>query len=147
MQDSTRFFSQDQHRVGMYKNHRIGKVKFYQSRGRGKSAYILVDILEYCLDQDGSPYWATYNLHLEVGDKFDSMLSRDSVGQWFNLGFYIQSYRIKDTPHYDTVLKMKHLEPIPQQSDIIEVYLKNNESITVSAVAASVSKQLSNQLK
>jgi hypothetical protein len=130
----------------MYKNYRIGRIKFYQSKGRGSSAYVLVDVLEYCLDQDGVPYWATYNLHMEVGDKFDSMLSRESVGKWFTFGFYIQSYRVKNTPHYDTVLKIKHLEIVPQQEDVMMVPLKNNEQVAVSAVAADISKQISSKL-
>lgn len=130
----------------MYKNYRIGRIKFYQSKGRGNSAYVLVDVLEYCLDSEAIPYWATYNLHMEVGDKFDSMLSRESVCKWFHIGFYIQSFRVKNTPHYDTVLKIKHLEMVPQQEDVIMVPLKNNERVAVSAVAADISKQISSKL-
>lgn len=147
MQDNQRSFSQShQHRVGMYKNYRVGRVKFHQAKGRGKSSYILVDVLEHCLDADGNTYWATYNLHMEVGDKFEQMLSRESVGQWFTIGFYIQAYRVKNTPHYDTVLKIKHLEAVPQQRDVMLVSLKNNDQIEVSAVAADISRNISSKL-
>jgi hypothetical protein len=119
IQQNTQYFSdqEESKRYGMYKNYRVGVIKYYNKGKEGSQDSILVEVIESCNGASGS-YFASYNLYLEVDKRFASNLDMSSVGKWVLIGFYIQSFRSQNA--FDTSLKLRHYEEI-ESNDTVRV--------------------------
>ena len=131
-------------RTGMYKNFRVGKIKFFQPKVEAAPPYILVDCIECCVDKDGMEYWATYNMWVET-DKFLEV-RRSSVGQWILFGFYIQAFRINDRS-YSNSLKLRHYDVIPGE-EVATLTIKQGDKLKLVELpneAKALAHEISNQ--
>jgi hypothetical protein len=114
----------------MYKNFRVGKLKYVANKRGGIGKHILVDVMEYCVNRSGGEYEShpTYNLWISFDDKYD--ISSSDVGRWCEVGFYIQSFREKDLhEHYSTVLSMRSFRFLETDEEAVAEARRISESI------------------
>jgi hypothetical protein len=115
------------YRVGMYKNLRVGKIKYVTSRRIG-TTNILLDAWECCFSGNSDPYTSRYNLWLVVPDEIK--VGKDDVGKFCEVGFYIQSFRQKDmNASYDTILTLKSLKFIETEEEAVNTSKRISQSI------------------
>lgn len=107
-------------RLGMYKNFRVGVIKYFQRATRADKNSILVEMVEACNGSEGE-YFATYNLCIEVDERFAPDLDMTCVGKWVLIGFYMQSFRTEKA--FSTVLKLRHYEELTSHNVVrVEVF-------------------------
>lgn len=104
-------------RYGMYKNYRVGCVKYFSKPTSGDNAYMLVDVIEYCNGSMGY-YYASYNLYVEVDKRFSDRVGMHSVGKWIMFGFYIQSFKMDNS--FVTALRLRHYEEL-DSSEVVRI--------------------------
>lgn len=127
MQQDMEYFSPQQEetvsnleRRGMYKNFRVGRVKYLN-----ESSGILVEVIELCLGSTGE-YFATYNLYLDIDSKFAPKVEYTSVGDWVLVGFYIQSFR--NGPSFNTSLRLRHYEKMLPNNKEVSVEIRDSRN-------------------
>jgi hypothetical protein len=137
----------------MYKNFRVGVVKYYDKGVNGKPDHILVEAIESCNGSDGV-YFSSYNLLLEVDRKFAPDLTLASVGRWILFGFYIQSFFDNDANKFVTTLKLRHYEELDSKDvfrlRILDSRIKNQEGareVIAPTVACDVMYDIMNKTK
>lgn len=109
-------------RVGMYKNFRVGLVKFYEFGKDGAPDHLVVKCIEMCYGDSGV-YFSTYLLYIEINKSFAKDLSLSSIGRWVLIGFYIQSFF--GTTGNVTTLKLRHYEELSSDEDVrVEISTK-----------------------
>lgn len=112
----------------MYKNYRVGSIKYVSNKRLGKQ-YIILNAMESCVDKSGEPYTATYNLWVAVDS--ETVITRADVGRFCEVGFYIQSFRIKDVDAaYDTILTMKSFRFFDSEEEAKEAANQISKSIS-----------------
>ena len=116
-----------QERIGMYKNYRVGKIKYVTSKRVGKPL-MLIDAKEYCQDASGNGYWANYNLCILIDENTE--ITRSDVGRFCEVGFYIQSFRLKDlNATYENVFSMKSFRFLDSEQEAEQVAKRISKSI------------------
>jgi hypothetical protein len=135
-------------RYGMYKNYRVGCIKYYNKPTSNQNACILVEVVEYCIGSSGH-YYASYNLNIEIDSRFTDMIGMHSVGKWIMFGFYIQSFKIDNS--FVTALRLRHYEEV--ESDVINtveiVDFRNNDTrlLLVPEKAVNYMKEITDKTK
>ena len=111
----------------MYKNFRVGKLKYVTSKRIGKQ-YILIDAKEFCQDANSNEYYANYNLWILVDE--NTLITRSDVGRFCEVGFYVQSFRQKDLNNtYDNVFSMKSFRFLESEPEAETVAKRISKSI------------------
>lgn len=133
-------------RLGMYKNFRVGVIKYFQKSKSGKDS-MLIEVVEPCHGSAGK-YYATYNLHVEFDEKYQAEVEHSAVGSWVLFGFYIQSF--KTHSYYTTVLRLRHYETIPNTNSVFSVYVsdprtKEDREIIIPTNAHALMNLITNQ--
>lgn len=155
MQSNTQFFSvpeeTDNKRYGMYKNFRIGIVKFYKKGENGSNDSALIESIESCYGTSGS-YYASYNLYVDIDKKFSDKINMSSVGKWVLFGFYIQSFR--GVSGFTTALKLRHYEELESLDSVrIELFdprlqdVEKVRGLTVPSIALKLMHEISDKTK
>lgn len=112
----------------MYKNYRVGRIKYVSSKKSGRQI-LLLDAIESCTEMHGSEYIARYNLCVVVSENI--IVTRSDVGRFCEVGFYIQSFRVKDLDAaYDTILSMKSLRFFADEEEAVAVAVQISKSIS-----------------
>jgi hypothetical protein len=112
-------------RIGMDKNFRVGRVK-HVARDRKN---ILLDVIEYCNEDDGSVRPVNYNLWIYFDTKWDKHVSKDLLGKYVVVGFYMQSFRNKDlSDSFNTVLTCRFFNEIEDKvtADLLSLDLSES---------------------
>ena len=149
------FFSREKQtdlvRYGMYKNYRVGCVKYYQNPVNGSCAYILVDTIEWCIGTEDT-YYSSYNLYVEVDQRFSERIGIQSVGKWILFGFYIQSF--KSDNNFTTALRLRHYEELNGNEintlEIKDFRMRGSDNMRIVMapdVAVNLMKEISNKTK
>jgi len=111
----------------MYKQYRVGKIKYVTNKRLG-NPHILLDAWEHCLDTQGAGYVATYNLWIALDDKTD--ITRDDVGRFCEVGFYTQSFRVRDmNDSYNTVLSLRSFKFLMDEDEAVLRAIEIRKSI------------------
>lgn len=138
-------------RYGMYKNFRIGVVKYHNRGVSGAPSTILVEVVESCNGVAGT-YFATYNLNIEIDRRYAENINASCVGRWILFGFYVQSFRSQDG--FVTALKLRHYEELDGETQAtIEVMDhrskedNNTRSILVPDTAMRLMNEISEKTK
>ena len=141
----------DNQRLGMYKNFRVGLIKYFQRGVNGTPSTFLAEVVESCLGTSGK-YFATYNLHVEVDRRFAENIDMSCVGKWVLFGFYIQSFRSGNG--FSTVLRLRHFEEIDSDGsatiEVLDHRIKDDNqtrSIIMPDVAFGLMKEISDKTK
>jgi hypothetical protein len=115
------------HRVGMYANTRVGKIKFITSKRFGGRQNVLIEVIEKCRNRTGEVYDAPYNLWISVEEPFNvtpEMLHKHCV-----FGFRIYSLRNKEMSGvYNNYLTMKSFEII-EDEQVEDIAMRISDSI------------------
>jgi hypothetical protein len=113
------YFNEAQPRQGMYKNFRVGVVKYFSKAkpNEGKPPHLLIEVIEVCDGVTGR-YYSTYNLYVEVDRRFSERVGIASVGRWILFGFYVQSFK-DESRDYITTLKLRHYDEIDDDNRTI----------------------------
>jgi hypothetical protein len=113
------------HRIGMDKNFRVGKVKHISSDKK----HILIDVTEYCNEDDNTVKPAYYNLWIYIDNKWERFIKKSLLGRYVVVGFYIQSFRNKDlSDSFETVLTCRFINEIEDKSTADLLSLDLSES-------------------
>lgn len=134
-------------RLGMYKNFRVGLIKFFQ-KGTGGRDSMLIEVVEYCNGTDGG-YYSTYNLFVEFDDKYRAEVEYTSVGSWVLFGFYIQSFK-NSNGGFNTILRLRHFDPVSTESSLYSITVKDPRTkeervIMVPAEAHKLMQEITNK--
>lgn len=117
-------------RYGMYKNFRVGLVKYFNKGDGVRPDHLLVEVIESCVGESGN-YYASYNLSIEVDKRFADTISLSSVGRWVLVGFYIQSFKAESG--FTTVLKLRHYEELNDNNttiiELVDPRIKNSDQL------------------
>lgn len=151
MQSNTQFFSvpeeDNNKRYGMYKNFRVGILKYHKRGENGSNDSALIESIESCYGSSGS-YYSSYNLYVDVDKKFSEKISMSSVGKWVLFGFYIQSFR--NDSSFTTSLKLRHYEEFDSTDTVrIELFdprIKDGDQmrgLTVPSIALKLMHEIS----
>lgn len=143
MQTNTMSYSK---RLGMYKNFRVGVIKYFQKSKSGKDS-ILVEVVEPC-DGSSGRYYATYNLLVEFDDRYKAEVEDSDVGSWILFGFYIQSF--KNGTSYVTVLRLRHFELIGDSKHMVSINIvdprtKEDRAMIIPGTAHTIMNNITNQ--
>lgn len=104
----------------MYKNWRVGQIKYVPPLRKGKFNWVLVDVFEWCESRDGKPYvnMPRYNIWVYF-DTTKFHITQHNKGNWMEFGFYIQAFRNNNlAEEYDNVLTMKHTNIISESEAV-----------------------------
>lgn len=142
------YSQQERDRLGMYKNYRVGCIKYYNKPHRGNNSYMLVDVIEYCHGSSGD-YYASYNWHVEVDHRFAEEIGMHSVGKWIMFGVYVQSFKADNS--FVTALRLRHYEELEDvEVNTIEIVdYRNSEKrvLIVPSTAMNYMKEITNKTK
>lgn len=110
----------------MFKNFRVGNVKYYDKGTHNKPGYLFIEVIEECNGQR-EVYYATYNLYIEIDRRYTGLIDSSCVGKWIMFGFYVQSFY--DGKNFYTLNKIRHYEEIEEGDTIVNVDIKNSRLI------------------
>lgn len=113
-------------RFGMYKNFRVGVIKYFQ-KGAVRDS-ILVEVVEPCYGTTGN-YYATYNLFVEFDDKYKADVEYSNVGDWILFGFYIQSFKSENG--FTTILRLRHFERMLDNKEVFKIEINDTRTRAV----------------
>lgn len=140
-------------RFGMYKNFRVGVIRYFARGKNGAPDNILVECYESCHGASGQ-YFAKYNIYVEVDYRFCDGLNSASVGKWIMFGFYIKSNMDSITKTPVTKLRMRHYEEFSSNEvtriETINPKIDDDEEVSevqLPLVALQVMNEISNQTK
>lgn len=102
-------------RYGMYRNFRVGKIK-YISRDFSR---ILLHVHEETRVEEGrSDSLCTYNWWITVDEKFAHYIrALAHVGDWCLVGVYIQSFFVSKESGHENVLRLRFYNPLANESE------------------------------
>lgn len=113
-------------RLGMYKNFRVGVIKYFQTGNNSRDS-ILIEVVEPCYGTDIN-YFSTYNLIVEFDERYSDMVQYTSVGSWILFGFYIQSFRKGNS--FSTILRLRHFEKLDNQGGLVSLTIRDQRTET-----------------
>lgn len=120
MQKTEEFLSEI--RTSMYRNYRVGKIKYFKKAKEDNPAAILLQVIEFC-----GRRWSTYHLWINVSDRF--IVKSDDLNKWVLVGFYLKSFMDSSAyTQYNTSLKMRHFELLGQD-DLESITIGENETV------------------